>query len=634
MVDNKVEFIVNIGGTAYKGVATLNAAMGKLNVTSTKTTSLFEKIGVATLRFNNILQFAQSTIGAVTSTFDGFAQANQMQVEAETKLERVMRNTMGAAAEEIQSIKDLAAVQQRLGVIGEEVQLAGAQELGTYLTKADTLRQLIPVMNDMVAQQYGMNASQESAVNIASMMGKVLDGQVGALSRYGYKFDEAQEKILKYGTEEQRAATLAEVVSKSVGGMNKALAQTPEGQLKQVSNRIGDIHECIGKLYTHIKSAFAPVANYVLGVVDRIVSYIESKREQIQGVIDKINGAFQDMRDFISERMEDIRSIIDNVVIPVVTAAFSVLNIGWKILKSTVKTTIDLILAAYRFVSDWWPLLMGIATAIGIVTVAMKWQDIYISVLIAKEKLAAIATNIWAGAQAVLNTIMAANPIVLIVAIIMVLIGAIVAVCRRITGWGSLWEGVCGFMKYSFFAFVDAIKLYFTTYINGFMMALDKIKLGWYKFKESVGIGKSEENQAAIAEINADIEKRQQAIIDAAEKVKENAAKAKESLRGIEMGWKGKEETEEKRQKTGAFDGLVQTVNGNSNIKPVNAGTEAGYSANAVATGGTRNTQITINLGKMADINFNGNVSENTDSIKSQLEEVLLRVLYSAQLAG
>ncbi len=38
------------------------------------------------------------------------------------------------------------------------------------------------------------------------MLGKVMDGQTGALSRYGYSFDAIQEQILKYGTEAQRAA--------------------------------------------------------------------------------------------------------------------------------------------------------------------------------------------------------------------------------------------------------------------------------------------------------------------------------------------------------------------------------------------------------------------------------------------
>ena len=77
------------------------------------------------------------------------------------------------------------------------MQLAGAQELSTYLTKTSTLKRLLAVLNDMTAQQYGFNATQEQSVNIATMLGKVMDGQVGALSRYGYKFDEVQEKILR-----------------------------------------------------------------------------------------------------------------------------------------------------------------------------------------------------------------------------------------------------------------------------------------------------------------------------------------------------------------------------------------------------------------------------------------------------
>lgn len=154
-----------------------------------------------------------------------------------------MRNTMDAREADIQSIKDLCSAQQELGVIGDEVQLAGAQELATYLSEKQSLEQLIPVMNDMLAQQYGLNASQENAAQIATMLGKVMDGQMGALSRYGYKFDEAQEKILKYGTESQRAAVLTEVITASVGGMNAELAKTDVGKQKQLENTLGDIKE-------------------------------------------------------------------------------------------------------------------------------------------------------------------------------------------------------------------------------------------------------------------------------------------------------------------------------------------------------------------------------------------------------
>ena len=51
--------------------------------------------------------------------------ASPSEAEAESKLAQVMRNTMGARSSEIESIKRLASEQQRLGVIGDEIQLSG-----------------------------------------------------------------------------------------------------------------------------------------------------------------------------------------------------------------------------------------------------------------------------------------------------------------------------------------------------------------------------------------------------------------------------------------------------------------------------------------------------------------------------
>lgn len=56
---------------------------------------------------------------------------------------------MSATDSEIQSIKDLCSAQQQLGVIGDEVQLAGAQKLATFLSEKNSLEALIPVMNHL-----------------------------------------------------------------------------------------------------------------------------------------------------------------------------------------------------------------------------------------------------------------------------------------------------------------------------------------------------------------------------------------------------------------------------------------------------------------------------------------------------
>lgn len=207
------------------------------------------------------------SVAAIVAAAKGAKDAYDEQTEASAKLAQVMRNTMGARSEEIKSIEDLIDAQERLGVVKGGVQTEAAQELGTYLTLSSSLKTLIPVMNDMVAQQYGMKASAESAVSIATMMGKVMHGQTSALSRYGYSFTAAQEAILKYGTEEQRAATLAEAVEESVGGMNAALAATPNGRLQQVSNTLGKIQETFGQAVSNIAVLFIPAMNAVCNVL-------------------------------------------------------------------------------------------------------------------------------------------------------------------------------------------------------------------------------------------------------------------------------------------------------------------------------------------------------------------------------
>lgn len=221
---------------------------------------------------------------AITAFAKDAKAAYESQAEAEAKLAQVMRNTIGASQAEIQSIKDLVSAQQALGVVGDEVQLAGAQELATYVSMTSTLQKLIPVMNDMVAQQYGYSATAENATNIATMLGKVLSGQTSGLSRYGYYFTSGQAAILKFGTEAQKAATLAEVVEQSVGGMNAALAATPSGRLKQVSNTLGDIKENFGLAVTSIATTFIPALNGACAVLANLATLANKVAQAIANV--------------------------------------------------------------------------------------------------------------------------------------------------------------------------------------------------------------------------------------------------------------------------------------------------------------------------------------------------------------
>ena len=91
----------------------------------------------------------QSVIQNIQSVLKGLTDAYSVQIQAETQLKVAMRNSMAATDAEIQSIKDLCSAQQQLGVIGDEVQLAGAQKLATFLSEKNSLEALIPVMNHL-----------------------------------------------------------------------------------------------------------------------------------------------------------------------------------------------------------------------------------------------------------------------------------------------------------------------------------------------------------------------------------------------------------------------------------------------------------------------------------------------------
>lgn len=243
-----ITFKLDSDGKGFKDLA--NDAEGlKRVITSTVTEAQQLKgnvINFAALATG--IDAAQRSFNQLQAGMQNLANAYAVQEVNETRLATVMQQRMGATAAEIQSIKDLASAQQELGVIGDEVQLSGAQQIATFLNEKASLETLLPAMNNLLAQQKGLSATTQDAITVGNLMGKVMQGQTSALTRVGITFDEAEEKVLKYGTESERAAMLAQVITNNVGNMNAQLAQTESGKQQQLANRLGDIKEQIGGL--------------------------------------------------------------------------------------------------------------------------------------------------------------------------------------------------------------------------------------------------------------------------------------------------------------------------------------------------------------------------------------------------
>src|SRR5574344_1268334 len=213
---------------------------------------------VETQKFNtNAINFAaiatginqmQNSVTQLQSTMKDLTAGYNDSKQAETQLVTVMQQRMAASNADVESINGVIKAQTELGVISGTVQKRGAQQIATFLTQKKSLETLIPAMNNLIAQQKGINATQEDAYSVANLMGKAMQGQTSALRRVGITFTAAQEQVMKYGDENQRAAMLSQIITDNVGNMNAELGKTDIGKQKQLENAIAGIKNQIGGL--------------------------------------------------------------------------------------------------------------------------------------------------------------------------------------------------------------------------------------------------------------------------------------------------------------------------------------------------------------------------------------------------
>lgn len=179
-------------------------------------------------------------------------EAYNASVEASAKLRTNLLNVKGATEEHVKALQTQAGELQRLGVIEDDVILAGQSQLATFNLQGSTIQKLTPKIADMVAQLKGHNATAEDMVTINNLVGKVMTGNVGALSKYGVTLSDTQKELLKNGDETQRANVLNEVLAQNYGKVNEALRKTPQGQMTAFKNTFGDFMELAGEFTSNL----------------------------------------------------------------------------------------------------------------------------------------------------------------------------------------------------------------------------------------------------------------------------------------------------------------------------------------------------------------------------------------------
>lgn len=347
--------------------------------------------------------------------------AADLQNEAELKLETIMQQRMKSTDRQIQQIKDYTSALQQQGVVGDEVQIAGAQQLSTFLNNEKALKTLLPAMNNLAVQQNGVNVTSENMVSIGNMMGKVMQGQVGALTRVGITFTAAQEKALKFGTEEEKAAVLAQVISDNVGDMNSEFAKTDAGKIQQAKNNFGDLQETIG--------------NMLLPVVANLADKFNTFSVWANDNLPKIKKWF-----------EDNASTIENVATALKVAAGAMAAF---VLGSKIQGIVRAFQQAQVAIALYSMETKGATIAQGVLNGTLGIGEAVVALLTGKMTLAQFAQMGMTKAQMALNAAMSANPIGIIIAAVAALVIGFVVLWNKSEAfrnfWIGLWESIKSF---------------------------------------------------------------------------------------------------------------------------------------------------------------------------------------------
>ena len=269
-------------GFASKAVSGIgNAAKGMATVVS----------GAATAAAAYLVNFGKQSVAAALKAG-----------EVTAKFQQVAKNN-NWTDEEQKSLLSLNKTLGQTGVISGGTLKAAQAQLGTFALTADQVKTLTPALADMIANNKGYNATAQDGVQIANLLGKVMTGSATALSKYGVTMTDAQKKVLQEGSASEKAAMAAQVLEANFGGINKALAQTPQGKMTILQHEIAGLKTSVGN---DLIAAFGGVGGAVIKMVQAVEPLITALFDKIAQLAQKIGPPLEKVFGAIADKIGKI----------------------------------------------------------------------------------------------------------------------------------------------------------------------------------------------------------------------------------------------------------------------------------------------------------------------------------------
>lgn len=425
-------------------IRTIGSSVDMLNGGLSRLNRLGSLVGL-TAGISSIAAIGTAVVSSVNKAISEYEEYTQQQA----KLITIMHQRMDANEEMVESINNLMEAQENLGVVDVSIQAAGAQQMATFVHSTAALKSLIPAMNDLAVQQRGYQATDEDMVHIANMMGRVMDGQAGALRRVGISLSDEDEKLLKTLPEQERAALLAKVITQNVGNMNEVLSKTPEGQKVQALNKLSAAWRELGSRLAGIKDSIEmQLASGQLNILESIGSDIAITFSIISNSVLKAIQLFEWFGSIVITLAENFYPLI---------AATSLVYAGFK--------AVGFAEAAYATITGTATAATAghtAAVAFGNAVLAVHRVVIYAaaSAMLAYRSGTILATI----GQAALNGVMLLCPALWVAAIIMGVVAALAVMSQAMGGAREMaaeaWQGIVSIVQSAVNKIIGFINLF------------------------------------------------------------------------------------------------------------------------------------------------------------------------------
>jgi len=202
--------------------------------------------------------------------------------EATNRLTKLLKTASKATDEQVSSLIAQAEALEKSTVAWYDMIATTQSQLATFNLQASTIEKLTPAILDYVIAEKWANASSEEFRQMTNGLAQALNGNFASLTRSWFVLDEHTKKLIKNGTEAQKADAIAKVLSGTYKGFAEDATQTAIWKQIMLNKALEDVNKLIA-------SAIIPIMDElklkVLVMAQAVLKWTEQHPELTKNLV-------------------------------------------------------------------------------------------------------------------------------------------------------------------------------------------------------------------------------------------------------------------------------------------------------------------------------------------------------------